>query len=370
MDLIENRPVGRVPATTSLSKKLLKVTANAWSIDSASGDFATLAEDVLPKLDELHDLAIEQSSDLGEKNAELFAEFLQSAAARGTVISGEIRPEVRACLPSGLNDVIPDEIRETRPRDLDWDVLAASQRREAMIPMVDDVPSVTAVLVSRRPELVVDRLVQLQAQTYPNLDILVGLHGVDASEDLLNYAKNHNVKIIRYGADDMFGSVLQSASEAAQGDLITKIDDDDFYGPDHVWDLVLALTYSGATMVGKSTTVVYLEALDTTVRRVFGANESFTHRVAGGTILISKKSLAEVGGWPAVPRGVDTELINAVTAIGGTIYKPHDIGYLYVRNVNAGDHTWATGEAHFLDNARQQWVGLLQHSAFGTLEKH
>jgi hypothetical protein len=29
------------------------------------------------------------------------------------------------------------------------------------------------------------------------------------------------------------------------------MDDDDFYGPEHVWDLVVARLYSGAEIVGK-----------------------------------------------------------------------------------------------------------------------
>ena len=39
----------------------------------------------------------------------------------------------------------------------------------------------------------------------------------------------------------------------------TKVDDDDRYGPEHIWDLVLARQFSGATVVGKGAEFVYLE---------------------------------------------------------------------------------------------------------------
>ena len=47
------------------------------------------------------------------------------------------------------------------------------------------------------------------------------------------------------------GLLGAEATRVAQGTLLTKVDDDDLYGPEHVWDLVLARCYSGAAVVGK-----------------------------------------------------------------------------------------------------------------------
>ena len=168
-------------------------------------------------------------------------------------------------------------------------------------------------------------------------------------------------------AERVFGSVLADAFACASGELVSKVDDDDHFGDAHVIDLVLAHEYSRATLVGKSTTVVFLEAIDTTVRRLYGGvRESFTHRVAGSTFLMDPDDLRAVGGWPHVPRAVDTHLINAIRRSSGTIYQPHDIGYLYVRGADPTGHTWATGVDHFLRNTREQWIGLLSHPEFGT----
>ncbi len=108
-----------------------------------------------------------------------------------------------------------------------------------------------------------------------------------------------------------FGEAIGRATARARGSLITKFDDDDNYGPEHVWDLVLARLVSGATLVGKAAEFVHLHALDTTVRRQDGRAENYAGVVAGGTMLISRGDLEEVGGWRPVPRSIDRGLIDA-----------------------------------------------------------
>ena len=85
---------------------------------------------------------------------------------------------------------------------------------------------------------------------------------------------------------------------------MTKLDDDDFYGPEHIWDLVLARQYSGAELVGKALDWIYVESEDATVFRPVFAAEKYTDFVAGGTICLSKADLLAVGGWRPVPKSV------------------------------------------------------------------
>ena len=53
----------------------------------------------------------------------------------------------------------------------------------------------------------------------------------------------------------------------AKGEFWFKVDDDDYYGPHFVEDVIDAYAYSGADIVGKPTYLVYLESLDVTVCR-------------------------------------------------------------------------------------------------------
>ncbi|TQL63895.1 hypothetical protein [Rarobacter faecitabidus] len=232
--------------------------------------------------------------------------------------------------------------------------LASAGRADQIWP---ELPAVTALLVSRRPGELTRVLAQLAAQTYPHLEIVIGLHGVAISErrraELLS---SPGVSAVYEApADEVFGHVLGRVSAMAQGDLLTKVDDDDIYGPDHVWDLVLARLYSGAHIVGKRAQYAYLAERDVTVHRKTPA-ERYTRVVAGGTILIGAADLTAVGGWRPVPRSVDRGLIERVRGEGGIVYATEGIGYVYVRHSQG--HTWQVELDQLAANALETWQGV------------
>jgi hypothetical protein len=136
------------------------------------------------------------------------------------------------------------------------------------------------------------------------------------------------------------------------------MDDDDWYGPEFVSDLLLARSYSGADVVGTPPEFIYVEPLDVTVRRR-DVTERFRPVVAGGTLMVSREAHAAVGGFrPTMRRYVDAGLLDALTSAGGSVYRTHGHGYLLRRS--GGGHTWDPGLGYFLSRARtdQQWRGF------------
>jgi hypothetical protein len=139
--------------------------------------------------------------------------------------------------------------------------------------------------------------------------------------------------------------------------LVTKWDDDDWYGPQHVLDLALAHDYSGAEVVGKAAEFVYLESCDTTIRRMSTGAESYSATIAGGTLLMSRSWLDDLGGWPDVRTAVDRHLLTASERAGGSTYRTHGFQYVLRRRAD-GDHTWASADDYFLAAATQRRAGL------------
>jgi hypothetical protein len=127
------------------------------------------------------------------------------------------------------------------------------------------------------------------------------------------------------------------------------MDDDDWYGSDFVADLLLARAYSGAEMVGTPAEFHYLVEKDVTVRRGHRA-ELYAPFVAGGTMLVERGLLREVGGFRSVRRYVDAQLIAAVQRAGAATYRTHGLGYLLRRN--ASGHTWQVDMDYLLDPVR------------------
>ena len=263
--------------------------------------------------------------------------------------------------------------------DLAWQCASVGTRRHALrshspAAALDSWPAVSVVLVTHRDRFLSHALWQISRLDYPSLQVVIGLHGVDLDDgqmtELLERAGlgsggHRSVVVHRIDHDVPFGQAMQEACDRADGLLITKVDDDDHYAPEHVWDLVLARMYSGAQLIGKALDWIHIEADDVTAFRPTYPAESYATFVAGGTMLISKADLLEAGGWRPVPKSIDRALIEQVKRIGGLVYRTHGLGYVYVRHGDA--HTAIVSNEHFLTENVRQWPGLIAHEAFGTV---
>ncbi|CAH0158096.1 hypothetical protein SRABI26_00882 [Arthrobacter sp. Bi26] len=225
------------------------------------------------------------------------------------------------------------------------------------------VPSVSVVLATRRPEKLVSALDQLTRQSWEALEVVVVLHGFDTDLPEVRRAVeafSGELQVRTVPADMIFGDVLNAGVRAASGDLVCKMDDDDWYGPHHLRDLVHAKEFSGATLVGAQVEFVYLESLDITTRRP-PLGEQYSDHVAGGTIMLGRDELRQLGGWRPVHRAVDRCLLQAVQASGGLIYRSHGQNYMMHRHSGAdshGGHTWNPEDSIFLQSVAEQWDGF------------
>jgi hypothetical protein len=221
-------------------------------------------------------------------------------------------------------------------------------------------PTVSILMATNRPEMVTFALEQMAAQRYPNVEILCGFHGFSlpaATRERVAAIAPH-AQLFEVGSDRDLGQVLALLGERASGDLVTKWDDDDWYAPEHLSDLVAAMRYSGAGVVAKAAEYVYLSSLDLTLRRFRSNAETFSTTIAGGTLMLTRSMLRGIGGWPAGPRRVDRLLIEAVEAAGAPSYRMHGLGYLLRRDTRAGNHTWQAEDDYFLAQAVDQRPGL------------
>ncbi|MFM8350165.1 MAG: hypothetical protein ACKN9D_03775 [Actinomycetales bacterium] len=233
---------------------------------------------------------------------------------------------------------------------------------------LDRWPSVTAIMLTHRMDHLDRIATQLGRLEYPNLEILIALHGLvltrQQQQRIMTAAGRcgAQVRVSTLDAGLAFGAAMQQACQLAEGELLTKVDDDDWYAPSHIWDLVIARTYSGAQVVGKALDWIVLDS-ETVLRPVYPA-ERYALFVAGGTILISAADLQQVGGWRPVPRSIDRALLEQIRQSGGLVYRTHGLGYLYSRR--GSDHTARVSDAHFGKKVAARWPGVIRHPAFGT----
>jgi hypothetical protein len=280
-------------------------------------------------------------------------------------------PELAELLsrPVSSRDGLDREIASVRQRRaaLRWHatgigLIAGSQ---AALPGLSHLPGVTALLLTRRTDRLGPVLADLARQTYPELEVVVGFHGVEPTRGDLEAVSRYegHIEMVSVPANVTFGGALGEVTRRARGTLLTKVDDDDRYGAEHVWDLVLAKHYSGATLVGKGAEFVYLARRDRTIRRRMDS-EVYDGYVAGGTMLVARGDLEAVGGWRPVKRSVDRTLIDRLLAAGGLVYRTHGFGYIYTRHDEG--HTWEVSLEQFERDAMRTWAGLPPYGEFET----
>ena len=304
-------------------------------------------------------------------DADRRAALLARLAAAGVLVhAADESPELRARLEPGLYSRLrtdPAAFEDSR-RELH----AAALRRAALRLHsgwaraglgggAPPLPRVSILLPTRRPEHLDWALSQAAGQTYPETELVLGLHGTGfESFDLRGARLPPDTQVLRIPAERTLGGALRVMSAAAAGPLLAKMDDDDLYGPDHLWDLVLAREFSGADLVGKWPEYLFLAREDRTIQWWNGESERYQRTVvAGGALLLSARTLAAVGGWRDIPRGVDRALADDVRRAGRKTYRTHGAGYLLVRH-GAG-HTWDDGDSsdrRLLERADRVWAGF------------
>jgi glycosyl transferase family 2 len=232
-------------------------------------------------------------------------------------------------------------------------------------------PAVSIVLATRRPDMLDFAVGQVaRQQGVDALELVLAPHGfdVDGAQVRDRLGPDTALRITPQPEDTIFGEVLDAAARAADGDVILKMDDDDWYAPDAVADLLRARAYSGADLVGMPPEFHYLEERDLTVRRGH-PSERYATFVAGGTMMVERSVLREVGGFRPVRKYVDAQLLSAVLAAGGAIYRTHGLGYL-LRRTSSG-HTWQVDLDYLLDPDRvaATYEGFRPSRLMGRLRK-
>jgi hypothetical protein len=303
------------------------------------------------------------------------------AAAGVPLLTQDVPPAARAGLGDRLADLLletPDltgslerdehSVRLRRTALLEHSTIAWRGRLAAAAGLpYRPFPTVSVVLATKRPHQLEHALRQVAKQRGADVEVVVAAHGFEADPGLVREHVGDRFVLRSFDEPTYFGDVLNGGVAAASGELVLKMDDDDWYGPDFVADLLLARHYSGADFVGTTVEYAYLAPINRTIRRR-DDSERIAQFVAGGSIMTDRASLASAGRFRRVRRYVDAQLLDAARQQGQSIYRTHGLGYMLRRT--ASGHTWDPGLDYYLSAERleETWDGfrpsaLLEHDA-------
>ncbi|MCU1512284.1 MAG: hypothetical protein JWO34_2124 [Arthrobacter sp.] len=210
-------------------------------------------------------------------------------------------------------------------------------------------PAVSALVSTIRPAQLEHVFQTIRSQRGVETELVLLTHGFVPDKSEIDKLKD------KYGLSDVtlltadrqvtLGECLNLCVSAASGDVLTKMDDDDYYAPEYLSDQLYALDYSGAEIVGKQAHYMYLAKSNATLLRFAEWEHRYTRTVMGPTLLGSADIFRQVP-FAAVGRGEDSRFLKDVASNGGVIYSSDRFNYCQQRTLV--DHTWKISEAELL----------------------
>lgn len=349
----------------------LQFFSNSRSVASSQGELLQLKA-----VQSLRDVAYVEDSVIAHPGPTARADFLLATAAAGLpVLAADLDATTSSLLPESVRSLYEErrgteafDEREVREQAIARGVRAAHKalrQAKATYGWARELPEVSVVMSTMRPDFLSHALDQLEAQSDVVVEGLLGLHGFDIDDipvAVRQRAASLGVKFFPFPSSTIFGDVLDALSTAADGEYVAKMDDDDWYGEYHLRDLVDAMAYSYATIVGSGVQYVYMNHSAMTIRRSIDQAYKYGGHPGGPTIMIQNGDLRDVGGWPSVTRAVDTGLNQRVVEAGGTVYQSGPQNFLF--NRRSSGHTWKASNEYFYRLARVSWPGLVAPMGF------
>lgn len=210
-------------------------------------------------------------------------------------------------------------------------------------------PSVSVAVSTKRPHQLEHVLEMVGGQRDVDLELLVATHDFEAPE-LPDLARDYGIDrltVVPMGPEAALGDCLNALVGRASGEVVAKMDDDDWYGPDYLADLLRAMRYSAADVVGKHCRFVHLAGRGTTVLVQEPNEHRYTDFVAGPTLTARRDVFSDIP-FLSVSRGEDTTFLERAVEAGLRIYAADRFNFVQYRAARTADHTWTQEDEVFL----------------------
>ena len=191
-------------------------------------------------------------------------------------------------------------------------------------------------------------------QQYEDKELIIVLNNnqLDIDEWAKEARKHNNVTVYRVDEKEPLGVCLNHGIEKARFDYISKFDDDNYYGPAFLEDLMNAFEYTDVAIVGKNAGYMYFERGDILALNGEDKEHCYTRYVLGSAIII-KREVFNIVPWPTDRRqGSDTEFLRQSVKNGFKMYSADRFNYVCVRRSSPELHTWKIKDEEQLAKCR------------------
>ena len=215
---------------------------------------------------------------------------------------------------------------------------------------------ISLICVSKRPVFAQRVAAMLECQTHKNFDFIFVAHGNAFSGINLEniFESIASASVIRTDEATIFGEALNKGLSNCKTDLVAKIDDDDFYGPDYIRRSIAAFhNYADerVAIVGKGRAFIYASGINFFGIRFPKANENCIRKHVFGSTLLWSQKRTSFQKFRSIPSGVDSKFLEDVQSQGLLVYSTDRFDHIAFRHIDANHHTWQVSDEDFVKPA-------------------
>lgn len=125
----------------------------------------------------------------------------------------------------------------------------------------NELPGVSVIAVTNSPDTLPAILLNFKSQSYTNTELIVVINDTRMNPDKWNAVMmtDKRIRAVRIDEKSTKGACYNFAVSQAKYELVAFFENDNFYTPNYIGDMVNAFEYADAGIVGKYSYYVYLE---------------------------------------------------------------------------------------------------------------
>ncbi len=208
---------------------------------------------------------------------------------------------------------------------------------------------VSVFTCTNRPQLIDQVFNNYLQQAYGPRELIIVLNNNRMSlEEWQHRASKHpDIHVFQLEEKVSLGECTNYAIHNSFYDFIAKFDDDDYYAPYYLTDMMAAFDYCKADIIGKSSRFIYFKS-----KSILGfyrpyPEYSYVKYVVGAT-MVFKKHLWEKNKFSDVTEGEDTLFQQESINSGFKIFATDRYNYVTVRDVDINKHTFQLDDDTYL----------------------
>ncbi len=213
-------------------------------------------------------------------------------------------------------------------------------------------PGVSVICSTNRQHFMNNILDNFLSQNYMDKELIIILNYNNPNNYKWNnkIKKLNNVNLYTTDSNNSLGKCLNFAISKSKYPIISKFDDDDYYSPNYLKNMVETLHYANAEIIGKACIYVYFYDKKTMAIKSPNMENKYVKRVHGSTLVFKRHILKNVK-FKDKTLGEDMEFCKDCIKRGYKIYSNNKADYIYIRR-NSLFHTWKIDNQYILNKCK------------------